>query len=102
MELPVNKAVVCPTIVGRASELTALHAIVGEVEGGHSRVVLLSGESGIGKSRLVAEIETKARSRGFLVLQGNCFQQDLIPARPHRQKKLLPGKELRPWMLKDE
>jgi hypothetical protein len=25
-----------------------------------------------------------------------------IPARSHRQKKLLPGKELKPWMLKDE
>jgi DNA-binding CsgD family transcriptional regulator/tetratricopeptide (TPR) repeat protein len=77
MELPINTPLVCPTIVGRASELAALHAIVGEVEGGHSHVVLLSGEAGIGKSRLVAEIETEARSRVFSVLQGNCFQRDL-------------------------
>jgi predicted ATPase len=77
MELPVNKPLVCPTIVGRASELAALSTIVGEVEGGHSRVVLLSGEAGIGKSRLVAVLETEARSRGFSVLQGSCFQRDL-------------------------
>src|SRR5258708_5810666 len=77
MELPINKAVVCPMIVGRASELAALHTIVSEVEGGHSHLILLSGEAGIGKSRLVAEIETEARSREFLVLQGNCFQRDL-------------------------
>ncbi|HEY6286264.1 MAG TPA: AAA family ATPase, partial [Ktedonobacteraceae bacterium] len=77
MDLPVNMPMVCPTIVGRTTELAALRAIIGEVEGGHSRVVLLSGEAGIGKSRLVAEIETEAHSRGFCVLQGNCFQRDL-------------------------
>jgi tetratricopeptide (TPR) repeat protein len=77
MELPANKPVVCPTIVGRATELTALYGIVREVEEGQSRIVLLSGEAGIGKSRLVAEIETEAVSKGFLVLQGNCFQRDL-------------------------
>ena len=43
MELPINTPVVCPDIVGRASELAALHAIVGEVEEGRSRIVLLSG-----------------------------------------------------------
>jgi predicted ATPase len=72
-----NKPLVCPTIVGRAIELAALHTIVDEVEGGQSRVVLLSGEAGIGKSRLVTEIKTEARSRGFSVLQGNCFQRYL-------------------------
>jgi len=77
MELPINMPMVCPTIVGRTTELAALHAIIGEVEGGHSRVVLLSGEAGIGKSRLVAALETEARSREFSVLQGNCFQRDL-------------------------
>ncbi len=77
MELPTNKPVVCPTIVGRATEIAALHVIVHEVEEGQSRIVLLSGEAGIGKSCLVAEIETEADSRGFVVLQGNCFQRDL-------------------------
>jgi DNA-binding CsgD family transcriptional regulator/tetratricopeptide (TPR) repeat protein len=77
MELPANKPVVCPTIVGRATELAALHAIVQEVEEGQSRFLLLNGEAGIGKSRLVAAVKTEASSRGFLVLQGNCFQRDL-------------------------
>jgi DNA replication protein DnaC len=67
MELPINTFVVCPAIVGRTAELAALRAIVGEVERGHSRVVLLSGEAGIGKSRLLAAIETEAHSRGFSV-----------------------------------
>jgi predicted ATPase len=76
-ELPVvNKPLVCPTIVGRAIELAALHTIVDEVEGGHSHVVLLSGEAGIGKSRLVAEAKTYATAQGFLLLQGQCFPTD--------------------------
>jgi len=78
MDLPASKPVVCPTIVGRATELAALYTVVQEVEEGQSRFLLLSGEAGIGKSRLVAAIETEANSKGFLVLQGNCFQRDLI------------------------
>lgn len=77
MQLPVNKRLMCPTIVGRASELVAFRGIIDEVEENHSHVVLLNGEAGIGKSRLVAELEAEARARGFLVLQGNCFQGDL-------------------------
>jgi DNA-binding CsgD family transcriptional regulator/tetratricopeptide (TPR) repeat protein len=77
VELPTYRPVVCSAIVGRIAELAALHAIVGEVEKGRSRVVLLSGEAGIGKSRLVKELENEAGSRGFRVLQGNCFQRDL-------------------------
>ncbi len=76
-ELPVvNKPLVCPTIVGRAIELAALHTIIDEVEGGRSRVVLLSGEAGIGKSRLVAEAKTYATAQGFLLLEGQCFPTD--------------------------
>jgi DNA-binding CsgD family transcriptional regulator len=76
MELPINKAVICPTIVGRESELAALQTIVSEVEGGHSHLLLLSGEAGIGKSRLVAALVADAHSRGFGVLQGNCYGRD--------------------------
>jgi len=77
MELTANKPVICPIIVGRMDELAALYAIVQEVEVGQSHFLLLSGEAGIGKSRMVAAIETEASTRGFLVLQGNCFQRDL-------------------------
>jgi hypothetical protein len=36
-------------------------------------VLLLSGEAGIGKSRLAAEGKRQASEQGLLVLQGNCF-----------------------------
>ena len=76
MDLPIKKAVICPTIVGRVSELAALRSMVSELEEGCSHLVLLSGEAGIGKSRLVAELANDARSRGFQVLQGNCYGRD--------------------------
>jgi DNA-binding CsgD family transcriptional regulator/tetratricopeptide (TPR) repeat protein len=76
MELPIKKAVICPTIVGRASELAALQTMVSDIEEGHSHLLLLSGEAGIGKSRLVAALEADAHSKGFLVLQGNCYGRD--------------------------
>lgn len=76
MDLPIKKAVICPTIVGRVSELAALQTVVSEIEEGRSHLVLLSGEAGIGKSRLVAELANDARSRGFQVLQGTCYGRD--------------------------
>jgi predicted ATPase len=39
-------------------------------------VVLLGGEAGIGKSRLVAEAKSYAAAHNVLLLQGNCFQTD--------------------------
>ncbi len=76
MERSIKTPLVCPTIVGRDSELAALQTIANEVEDRHSHLLLLSGEAGIGKSRLVAALETNARERGFLVLQGNCYGRD--------------------------
>src|SRR5439155_22496864 len=38
---------------------------------------LLSGEAGLGKSRLVREAKTYATGQGFLVVQGNCFPTDV-------------------------
>jgi predicted ATPase len=42
--------------VGRDSELAALRRLLGAVEGGSPRVALVSGEAGIGKSRMVREL----------------------------------------------
>jgi predicted ATPase len=40
---------------------------------GHQVVVLIGGEAGVGKSRLVNEFSTRARVGGALVLTGGCF-----------------------------
>jgi DNA-binding CsgD family transcriptional regulator/Tfp pilus assembly protein PilF len=63
-------------LIGRTAELTALQVLVDQAKRGEGQVALISGEAGIGKSRLVAEVKTSAASQGFMLLQGNCFQAD--------------------------
>ena len=53
--------------VGRHREMAALRQQLGEVERGRSSIVLLSGEPGIGKTRIAEEICALALGRGALV-----------------------------------
>ena len=68
--------VICPVSIGRAYERDALYQLISLARSGQGQIVQVSGEAGIGKSRLVAEVKTRADSEGFLVLQGACFQMD--------------------------
>jgi predicted ATPase len=67
-----------PELVGRAKEFAVLDAVLGEMTEGRSETVtlLLSGDAGIGKSRLVDEFCSKARSVGTLVATGACAPAD--------------------------
>jgi DNA-binding CsgD family transcriptional regulator/predicted negative regulator of RcsB-dependent stress response len=76
MVLARNKPIVCPVLIGRAADLTALHALIDQAKQGMGQVALVSGEAGIGKSRLVAEGKTYALAQGFRLLQGICFPGD--------------------------
>src|SRR6266516_5294590 len=77
MVVPLNKPVVCPVVIGRTSELTAIHQLIESTKSGLGQVALLSGEAGIGKTRLVKEAKAYATAQDFLVVQGNCFPTDL-------------------------
>src|SRR6266702_4159196 len=72
-----HKPVVCPVLIDRVSELATLHALIDQAKRGRGQVVLLSGEAGIGKSRLVAEAKAYAATQEFLLFQGNCFSADI-------------------------
>jgi len=62
-----------PVFVGRALELATLEAALEKAEGRSAGIVLIAGEAGIGKSRLVAELAGQARDRGGVVLEGGCI-----------------------------
>ncbi len=76
MSIIANKPVRSPILVGRQAEVASLRALLDQARQGHGQVVLLSGEAGIGKSRLAAEVKKQAQAQGFLVLQGNCSPTD--------------------------
>src|SRR5579863_1217362 len=69
--------IICPVLIGRATDLATLHLLIDQAKGGRGSMALISGEAGIGKSRLVTEAKTYAAAQGFLLLQGNCFPTDL-------------------------
>jgi DNA-binding CsgD family transcriptional regulator/tetratricopeptide (TPR) repeat protein len=60
-------------LVGRRHEVSALAAALDRARAGHPTGVLLSGDAGVGKSRLVAETVQRAREAGFTVLVGRCL-----------------------------
>ena len=60
-------------LIGRSLEVSALDAALARVSSGAPEIVIVAGEAGIGKSRLVAEAATRARVAGAQVLQGACL-----------------------------
>lgn len=61
-----------PGLVGRQPEIEALRSCLRRVHEGGEAMLLLSGEAGIGKSRLLDEAVAQAMTRGFRVAAGNC------------------------------
>jgi predicted ATPase len=61
-----------PTLVARAAELAALRAAVERASSGDAATVIVSGDAGVGKSRLAEELMRAARGDGTLVLLGRC------------------------------
>lgn len=65
--------------VGRARELGELEAAVESARSGRGGVVLIGGEPGVGKSRLIEELAVRARSSGMQVLVGRCWEAGGAP-----------------------
>jgi len=63
-------------LVGRTAELARLVAALDAALAGAGTTVLVSGEAGIGKTRLVGELAARARTAGATVLTGRCI--DLV------------------------
>ncbi|WP_116101188.1 helix-turn-helix transcriptional regulator [Amycolatopsis thermalba] len=60
-------------LVARADEMRRLRAAFAAAERGEAGAVLVSGDAGVGKTRLLTELAEHAASRGALVLSGRCL-----------------------------
>jgi len=97
----------CPVLIGRDAETARLRSAFAAVQGGAGGVMFLTGEAGIGKSRLASELAAEARAFGATVLAGRAVPTSAsIPYRPLTEAVLQALRErafpddpgLRPWL----
>jgi len=69
-------------IVGRGVELAQLDRPPRDADRRSAGLVLVTGEPGIGKTRLVAEVGARAHQRGATVLFGRCDDERTVPYQP--------------------
>ncbi len=68
--------------MGRSGELGRLTGLLAEAEAGQPVVVLVSGDAGVGKSRVLAEAASRAHAGGTVVLAGRAPDETLVPFQP--------------------
>src|SRR5215471_2269327 len=66
-------------LMGRRKELDQLWTLFEASTTGHTHVVFVSGEPGIGKSRLLQEMAIRAEEVGALVLRGGASEAEGMP-----------------------
>ncbi len=70
------------SFVGREHERSELRAGLADATSGRGRLFLISGEPGIGKTRLCAELALEAHANGMAVLAGHCSEQEAVAYLP--------------------
>jgi DNA-binding CsgD family transcriptional regulator/tetratricopeptide (TPR) repeat protein len=63
-----------PTFVGRAEQLARFDHALARAAEGEPAALLVAGDSGVGKTRLVSECAERARAAGARVLTGDCVE----------------------------
>ena len=71
--------------VGRAAERQRLGELWEQARAGSLRLALISGEAGVGKTRLAAQLALDVREQGATVLYGRCDEDLGVPYQPWGQ-----------------
>jgi DNA-binding CsgD family transcriptional regulator/tetratricopeptide (TPR) repeat protein len=84
MLAPVQTRSVSPVFVGRSGELDVLNDALSRAAVGEPQALLVGGEAGVGKTRLVEEFAEAARRAGAVVAVGGCVEigADGLPFAP--------------------
>jgi DNA-binding CsgD family transcriptional regulator len=73
----------CQVLIDRGAELRTLAAALDAAAEGHGSAVFITGDAGVGKSRLTKDVVGQAASRGLLVLSGRGTESAVpVPYRP--------------------
>lgn len=62
-------------LIGRSAELESIGRVLRSAATGNGRTVILTGEPGVGKTRLAEAVMTEGRQLGMGVLSGRCLPQ---------------------------
>ena len=99
--------VLCPVLVGRRAEIQALESALAGVLAGRGGCAVITGEAGIGKSRLIRELAQMAARRQVPVVMGRAVPASAsAPYRPVteallqllRRRPLTDDPSLAPWL----
>ena len=99
--------VLCPVLVGRRAEIQALESALAGALAGQGGCAVITGEAGIGKSRLMRELARMAAGRQVLVVMGRAVPASAsAPYRPVteallpllRRRPLPDDPSLAPWL----
>lgn len=71
-----------PELIGRAEELNKLKQSLDNAIAGKGSTIFISGEAGIGKTRLVSELIKEAEVKNVQLIQGWCLAESLEPLMP--------------------
>ncbi|UCE16153.1 MAG: protein kinase [Candidatus Bathyarchaeota archaeon] len=80
--LPSPEPIWARPLVDREDELSTLKGRLDGVLRGEGSLVFVTGEAGIGKTRLLMELKAYAKLRGALFLVGNCYKEGAVPYKP--------------------
>lgn len=72
-------------VAGRDPEIQQLTSLLAAMVAGQGSALLIGGESGAGKSRLLEELRTLSLARGALVLRGQAIGEGFDPYQPWRE-----------------
>jgi DNA-binding CsgD family transcriptional regulator len=77
------ESMLCPVLIGRSAEMRALSRELDAAGQGHGGAVLVTGDAGVGKSRLAREAIAAAASLGYFILAGRATESVVpVPFRP--------------------
>lgn len=74
-----------PLMVGRVREKEALQSGLSQAIRGHGNLIMISGEAGIGKTKLTEELESLARLTNCRYLLGRCLPHSAAPYLPFQE-----------------
>lgn len=84
---PMVRRMTSPVLVGRSALVAQLDAVIDAAGSGRPRHAIISGEAGVGKTRLLAEMRQRAEARGARVLIGGCVSMGTegLPFAPYTE-----------------